>query len=77
MQTTENLTELLPQLTLEEKIKMIHAAGLFRTDGIERLGIPGLHMSDGPNGVRQEFEDDAWQTVDDGGSGGTACAAGV
>ena len=47
MQTTENLTELLPQLTLEEKIKMIHAAGLFRTDGIERLGIPGLHMSDG------------------------------
>ncbi len=67
MQTTENLTELLPQLTLEEKIKMIHAAGLFRTDGIERLGIPGLHMSDGPNGVRQEFEDDAWQTVDDGG----------
>lgn len=54
------IEELLQQLTLEEKIGMIHGAGLFRTEGVERLGIPVLRMSDGPMGVRQEFPDDNW-----------------
>ena len=51
---------LLKELTLEEKIGMIHGAGLFRTKAVERLGIPALYMSDGPMGVRAEFEDAAW-----------------
>ncbi|MCH5266010.1 MAG: glycoside hydrolase family 3 C-terminal domain-containing protein [Lachnospiraceae bacterium] len=63
----QKLTDLLPQLTLEEKITIIHAAGLFRTGGVARLNIPGLHMSDGPNGIRQEFEDNAWQPKPEGG----------
>lgn len=54
------IEDLLQQLTLEEKIGMIHGAGLFRTEGVERLGIPPLKMSDGPMGVRQEFANDKW-----------------
>lgn len=65
----ENLIdELLAKLTLEEKIGMIHGAGLFRTESVERLGIPSLYMSDGPMGVRAEFADDEWRntgTTDD------------
>ncbi|MFT8889968.1 MAG: glycoside hydrolase family 3 C-terminal domain-containing protein [Ethanoligenens sp.] len=54
---------LLKQLTLEEKIGMIHSAGLFRTEGVSRLDIPPVKMSDGPMGVRREFADDAWTAV--------------
>lgn len=52
--------EILNQMTLEEKVKMIHAAGLFRTDGVERLDIPPLKCSDGPMGVRADFKNDKW-----------------
>lgn len=52
--------ELLKKLTLEEKISMIHGAGLFETAEVRRLGIPALKMSDGPMGVRREFEKDSW-----------------
>lgn len=56
----EKARELLGELTLEEKIGMLHGAGLFETAPVERLGIPALRMSDGPMGVRREFERDAW-----------------
>ena len=49
------IEQILNELTLEEKIGMIHGAGLFRTEGVERLSIPPLYMSDGPMGVRAEF----------------------
>ena len=39
--------DLMCQLTLAEKIGMIHGAELFRTAPVERLGIPALAMSDG------------------------------
>ena len=57
------IEKLLKELTLDEKIGMIHGDGLFRTKAVERLGIPALKMSDGPMGVRQEFENDAWKAV--------------
>ena len=55
--------ELVKKLTLDEKIGMVHGAQLFQTKGIERLGIPTLKMSDGPMGVRQEFQPTTWMTV--------------
>lgn len=58
------IEELLSQLTLEEKIGMIHGNGLFRTKAVERLGIPRLVTSDGPMGVRMEFPDDSWYPID-------------
>lgn len=59
------IMSLVNQMTLDEKIGMIHGAGLFRTAGVSRLGIPELHMSDGPMGVRQEFVDNDWKNVYD------------
>lgn len=56
----EKIEELLRELTLEEKLDMIHGAGLFRTEGVPRLGIPPVRFSDGPMGVRQEFMNDRW-----------------
>ncbi|SFQ64747.1 glycoside hydrolase family 3 C-terminal domain-containing protein [Hymenobacter arizonensis] len=45
---------LLKKMTLEEKVKMIHANSAFAAGGIERLGIPEVMTSDGPHGVRPE-----------------------
>ena len=45
---------LLKQLTLEEKVKMIHASSSFTSGGVPRLGIPEIVTSDGPHGVRPE-----------------------
>lgn len=53
---------IVKELTLKEKIGMIHGAQLFQTAGVERLGIPPLKMSDGPMGVRQEFYPASWMS---------------
>jgi beta-glucosidase len=48
------INDLLPRLTLEEKILMVHGdenTGM-DTTAIARLGIPRLSMTDGPHGVR-------------------------
>ncbi|WP_051197967.1 glycoside hydrolase family 3 C-terminal domain-containing protein [Butyrivibrio sp. MB2005] len=55
--------EILEELTLDEKIGMIHGNELFRTKGVERLGIPPLTMSDGPCGVRADFQPSQWIPV--------------
>lgn len=54
------ISKILKKLTLDEKIAMIHAAGLFKTAPIERLDIPALVCSDGPMGVRCEFHNSRW-----------------
>lgn len=49
---------LVAQMTLDEKVAMVHGTGFAfgsgyagRTSGVERLGIPALYLADGPNGV--------------------------
>lgn len=60
----ENQIErLLQKMTLDEKIAMIHGAGLFQTGAVERLDIPPLKCSDGPMGVRNDFYQDRWITL--------------
>lgn len=56
----KEIEKLLEKLTLDEKISMIHGAGIFRTGGVERLDIPPVVSSDGPMGVRAEFMNDMW-----------------
>lgn len=54
------IDSLLNELTLDEKIDMVHGTGAFHTGGIDRLQIPPLVMSDGPMGVRKQFTDKTW-----------------
>ena len=56
----DQIEALVKKLTLEEKIGMIHGQGIFHTKGVERLSIPPLWLSDGPMGVRKEFQDNNW-----------------
>jgi len=48
------VNDLLPRLTLEEKVSLVHGNANFTTAGVARLGIPELWMDDGPLGVREE-----------------------
>lgn len=56
----EQIEKLLSQMTLEEKVGMVHGNGIFRSKGVERLGIPDVVYSDGPMGVRMQFQNDYW-----------------
>jgi len=56
----EKIDQIIAQLSLSEKVRMCHAQSKFSSPGVERLGIPGLWMSDGPHGVRAEIEWDSW-----------------
>lgn len=56
----KKIDSLIAQMTLEEKVTMIHASSSFTSGGVERLGIPELIMSDGPHGVRLEHGRD-WE----------------
>lgn len=54
------IDSIISQMTLEEKIGMLHGFSMFTTEGVERLGIPELKMADGPLGVREEISRDSW-----------------
>lgn len=63
MQGSTRVSHLISQLTLDEKIGLVHGNGFFETKGVKRLGIPPLKMSDGPMGVRQEFPKASWKPL--------------
>jgi len=50
-------------LTLEEKIAMLSGNTIFSSAGIERLGIPDLHYTDGPFGIREEVKKNSFQSL--------------
>lgn len=60
MKIESQIEKLLKKMNLDEKIAMIHGAGLFQTGAVERLDIPPLKCSDGPMGVRCEFHNEQW-----------------
>lgn len=54
------IDKLIAQMTIEEKIGMLHGNSMFTGGGVKRLGIPELKMADGPLGVREEISRDSW-----------------
>jgi beta-glucosidase len=50
------ITSIIKKLTLEEKISMLHANGIFSAGGVKRLGIPEMMTDDGPLGVREDVK---------------------
>lgn len=62
MTTTSQLANMVENLTLEEKVLLLAGADTWHTHRVERLGIPALKVSDGPNGVRGEQKDTRSQT---------------
>ena len=51
-----NYPELVSQLTLEEKIRLVTGHGAWHTFPVDRLGIPSIMMTDGPIGLRKVEE---------------------
>jgi beta-glucosidase len=46
------VTELLAAMTIAEKVSLLAGASMWTTPPIERLGIPAIKVTDGPNGAR-------------------------
>ncbi len=52
----EKLKELIGQMTLEEKASFCSGEDFWHTQGLPRLGIPAVMVSDGPHGLRKQDE---------------------
>ena len=59
------INEIIAQMTLEEKVEMLHSKTIMSSEGVPRLGIQDIKYADGPFGVREEvlegFRPAGWQ----------------
>lgn len=51
-----NIRKLISEMTLEEKASMCSGSDGWHTQGIDRLNIPAMRLSDGPHGLRKQKE---------------------
>lgn len=54
------IDDALSRMTLEEKVRILHAHGGYSSSGVPRLGIPDNNPTDGPHGLRPEMVWDRW-----------------
>ena len=62
----KQIDKIIAQMTLEEKVNMLHSKTNMSSAGVERLGIADMHYADGPFGIREEgvpngFQSAGWQ----------------
>jgi len=55
----QRIEDLLARLTGKEKVSLMGGGSQFTTQPIERLSVPALRFSDGPNGVHSREEEPA------------------
>ncbi len=51
------INEIIAQMTLEEKVEMLHSKTNMSSEGVPRLGIQDIKYTDGPFGIREENGD--------------------
>lgn len=54
------IDRIIGDMTLEEKINMLHGKFMFVSAGVPRLGIADLKYVDGPFGIREELQPNSW-----------------
>ena len=59
----QRIEDALSRMTLDEKIRVIHAQSKFSAAGVPRLGLPDLWCDDGPHGIRPEVLWDSWRVA--------------
>ena len=57
------IQDALSRMTVHEKVNLLHGQSKFTSAGVPRLGIRQLNMDDGPHGVREELEWNAWNAA--------------
>lgn len=57
----QRIDDALSRMTLQEKIRVLHAQSKFSSAGVPRLGIPDFWTDDGPHGVRPDVLWDEWE----------------
>lgn len=57
----KRIDDAISRMTLQEKIRIIHAQSKFSSAGVPRLGFPDFWTDDGPHGVRPDVLWDEWE----------------
>lgn len=63
LQYDKKIDVILEQMSLEEKVEMLHGKYTFVSSGVERLGIADMRYTDGPFGIREELESKGWNPL--------------
>ena len=59
----KKIEQVIAQMTLEEKVNMLHSKTNMSSAGVERLGIADMHYADGPFGIREEGVPNGFQSA--------------
>lgn len=59
----KEITAIIENMTLEEKVDMLHGKHMFTSAGVPSQGIPDMIYADGPFGIREEMEPNSWNSI--------------
>ena len=63
MQNEKKITGIIKNMTLEEKVAMLHGKHMFTSEGVPSQGIADMIYADGPFGIREEMEAHSWNSL--------------